>query len=345
MPPEKRCTSERRTTPCRAAVRSSLGQVVEVAGLELLDPGGRGGAQRRLPGDQVTEHRAGLDRRELVGVTDEHQPAVGAQRLHQPGHQGQRHHRRLVHDDHVVGQPVEPVVPEPAAGPRPPAQQPVQRRGGQRAEPVPVLGGEAAGDSGDGLGQPGGGLAGGGGERDPQRRPGLVGEHRQQLGDGGGLAGARTTGEHADPAVGGDHRCQPLPVRAAAPGTAGRSPRAAGRRRRRAGVARRRRRARRRCRAPGASSGRGTASPRPAAAVGPRHRPSPPPPAGCARARPPSPPAPARAARRGWPGRHPRPRWSPRQWPPRGRPTRRAGPARPGRPRAAPPRRSRRRAG
>ena len=79
----------------------------------------RAASRRRLGtaggAGEVAEHRAGLDRRELVRVADQHQPGVRAHRLEQPGHQRQRHHRRLVDDDHVVGQPVVPVVPEPAA--------------------------------------------------------------------------------------------------------------------------------------------------------------------------------------------------------------------------------------
>ena len=41
------------------------------------------------PGHQVGEHGAGLDRRQLVGITDQNQPGVRAQRLQQPGHHGQ----------------------------------------------------------------------------------------------------------------------------------------------------------------------------------------------------------------------------------------------------------------
>ena len=84
--------------------------------------------------DEVAEHRAGLDRRQLVGVPDEHEPRVRRHRLEQPGQQGQRHHRRLVDDDHVVGQRVGPVVAEPVAALRPPAQQPVDGGGRQRAD-------------------------------------------------------------------------------------------------------------------------------------------------------------------------------------------------------------------
>ena len=55
--------------------------------------------------------------------------------LQQPGHHGQRHHRRLVDDHHVERQPVVPVVPEPVAAAGHPAQQPVQRRRRQRGKP------------------------------------------------------------------------------------------------------------------------------------------------------------------------------------------------------------------
>ena len=44
---------------------------------------------------------------QLPGVADQHQPGVGAQRLDQPGHERQRHHRRLVDDHDVVGQPAD----------------------------------------------------------------------------------------------------------------------------------------------------------------------------------------------------------------------------------------------
>ena len=84
--------------------------------------------------DEVGEHRARLDRRELVGVADEHQPAVGPHRLHQPGHHRQRDHRGLVDHDHVVGQPVAAVVAEAVAAAAPPAQEPVERLRGRLAD-------------------------------------------------------------------------------------------------------------------------------------------------------------------------------------------------------------------
>ncbi len=60
-----------------------------------------------------------------------------------------------------------------------------------------------------GLLQPGGGLAGRRGQGDRQPAPlrlRLVGEHADQPGDGGGLAGAGTAGEHGGPGAGGPHR-------------------------------------------------------------------------------------------------------------------------------------------
>ena len=65
--------------------------------------------------DEVAEDGAGLDGGELVGVADEDEPGPLAQRLEQPGHHRQRHHRGLVDDDDLDGQPVARVVAEPAA--------------------------------------------------------------------------------------------------------------------------------------------------------------------------------------------------------------------------------------
>ena len=76
---------------------------------ELL-PGRRAHAEpARGRADDVAEHGAGLDRGQLLGVADEDQAGVGADRLEQPGHQRERHHGGLVDHDDVVGQPVEAV--------------------------------------------------------------------------------------------------------------------------------------------------------------------------------------------------------------------------------------------
>ena len=80
------------------------------------------------PVDQIRQHRARFHRRQLVGIADEDQPRIRAHRLQQSRHHRQRHHRRLVDDDHVVRQPIAPVVPEPRRRVRPAPEQPVQRR-------------------------------------------------------------------------------------------------------------------------------------------------------------------------------------------------------------------------
>ncbi len=61
---------------------------------------------------------------------------VGAQRLQQPGHHGQRDHGGLVDDDHVVAERVRPVVPEPGAVTAGAPEEPVQRRPAERKEPL-----------------------------------------------------------------------------------------------------------------------------------------------------------------------------------------------------------------
>ena len=91
---------------------------------------------RRRP-DDVAEHGAGFDRRELLGVSDDDQARVGTQRLEQPGHHGQRHHGGLVDDDDVVAQRVRPVVPEPGPVAAAPPEEPVKRRSAELEQPRP----------------------------------------------------------------------------------------------------------------------------------------------------------------------------------------------------------------
>ena len=58
--------------------------------------GGACGIRRRGVGrsgtDDVPEDGAGLDRRELAGVTDEDEAGVGADGFDEAGHQGERDH-------------------------------------------------------------------------------------------------------------------------------------------------------------------------------------------------------------------------------------------------------------
>ncbi len=126
------------------------------------------------PGDEVGEHRTGLDGRELVGVADQDQTGVGTHGLEQAGHHRQRDHRGLVDHDHVVRQPVGAVVPEPDAAVGSPAEQPVQcrRRSARRAaagRPRPAR--ACRRRLVDGLLQPGRGLAGGSASAIRGRRP------------------------------------------------------------------------------------------------------------------------------------------------------------------------------
>ncbi len=95
----------------------------------------------------------------------------GPHRLQQASHHRQRHHRRLVDHHHVVGQPVVAMVPEPRRGVGAGAEQPVQRDRADPGQPS-LIGGRQLGDFVlDRLLEPGGGLAGRCGERDPDGRP------------------------------------------------------------------------------------------------------------------------------------------------------------------------------
>ena len=94
------------------------------------------GAGRPVVGraDDVPEHGAGLDRRQLPGVADEDQARLRAHRLEQPGHLRERDHRGLVDDHDVVGQPVAAMVAEAALAVGAPAEQAVQGRGARLAQ-------------------------------------------------------------------------------------------------------------------------------------------------------------------------------------------------------------------
>ena len=88
-------------SPSRSASASSpISRAEAVRSCAARRPARRARASK--PRDQVGEHRAGLDRGELVGVADQDQPGVGPHRLEQPGHHRQRDHRGLVDDDDVV---------------------------------------------------------------------------------------------------------------------------------------------------------------------------------------------------------------------------------------------------
>ena len=148
--------------------------------------------------DQVGQHGAGVDRAELVGVADEHQPRLGPHRLEQAGHHRQRHHRRLVDHDQVVGEAVAAVVAEARAVAGVLAQHPVHRHRGHVGQAGLVGRAEAARGVAHGLLESRGRLAGGGGEGDPQRLAAglrLLPQRDEQSRDRGGLAGAGAAGD------------------------------------------------------------------------------------------------------------------------------------------------------
>jgi hypothetical protein len=124
---------------------------------------------------QLAEHRAGLDRGELVLVAEQHQARAGRQRGQHGGHHLQVDHRRLIHHQHVHRQRVAGVVAE-VAGVRAAAEQAVEGRhldGDRRAHGLAVgqAGQVELGDgAGDGFVEPRGGLAGGRRQADAQGR-------------------------------------------------------------------------------------------------------------------------------------------------------------------------------
>ena len=76
----------------------------------------------------IAQHRARLDRCQLVLVTQQHQSGCGRQRLQQGIHHFQVHHRGLVHDEHIHIERVGRVVAKlSGVGPR--TQQRVQGAG------------------------------------------------------------------------------------------------------------------------------------------------------------------------------------------------------------------------
>ncbi len=139
------------------------------------------------PRDDVAEHGAGLDRRQLRGVADEDQLRVRTNRLDEPRHHRQSDHRRLVDDHDVVRQAVAAVMAEAAVAARPPAEQAVKRRGLEIDETRLGV---------HGLTQPRRRLAGRRRERD--QRPRLLrGQLPDEPRDRRRLTGPRAAGDHS----------------------------------------------------------------------------------------------------------------------------------------------------
>ena len=205
------------------------GREVEDAGPLVLSVHGaqRPHARRDVAGrtgDDVAEHRSGLDAGELVGVTDEHDRGVGADRGEQMRHERQRDHRHLVDDDDVVGERPARTVAEPGAVRA--AEEAVER---DRLELVELgdhrlveVCGEGPHGAADRLGHAGCGLAGRSGQCDPQRLrrgpasalgTGIVlggDEAGEEAGDGAGLARSGATGDDHQVVVDPGGRCGEL---------------------------------------------------------------------------------------------------------------------------------------
>ena len=130
---------------------------------------------------EVTQDVARADRRQLVGIPDEHEVRPVLDRRHQRPRQRGVAHGHLVAHDQVVGQPFVTAVPEhePARGHRAGLEQPVHGGRGVADELLDALGGPP--------------------RRGAQRdvRVGVQREPHDLL-DGAGLARARATGEDAD---------------------------------------------------------------------------------------------------------------------------------------------------
>ena len=159
---------------------------------------------------QLGEHRAGLDRGELVLVAEQHQAGGGRQGVDQAGGEREVEHRGLVDHQHVHRQRVVGVMTE-AAGLGGDAEQAMHGVG---------LGGQAGGERrgqrlralAQGLEHARGGLAGGRGERDAQARPRLQ-QAGEQGGDGGGLARPGPAADDGEPALQRQQHRAFLPVR------------------------------------------------------------------------------------------------------------------------------------
>ena len=153
-------------------------------------------------GEDRGQHVAGLHRRQLVRIAEQHQLAAIGDRLDQLAHHRQVDHRGLVHHHDVQWQRVVGVVAEVgAAGHR--AEQAVQGlglvgHGRQQCRVHAAVLTQPRARAAQTFGHAVGGAAGGRGQGDAWRlntgSPGLGDAQQQQAGDGGGLAGARAAG-------------------------------------------------------------------------------------------------------------------------------------------------------
>ena len=204
IPPPKRWTVRSTTMPSPTGTSAGGARALDGRARRLLDRGPHRRAHARAVrgrADDVAEHRAGLDRRELARVADEDQPRLAADGLGEAGHQRERDHRGLVDDHDVVRESIAAVVAEAAVGAGLPAEQAVERRGLELEQPRADRGVDVQPRrlGVDRFGEPRGGLAGRRGERDERgcgaRGERLLLQQRDDPGDGRRLAGARASGD------------------------------------------------------------------------------------------------------------------------------------------------------
>ena len=216
MPPPKRCTWRKSTMPSPMVVPAGAGDV----GTRLSRPRPARRAVGRInsPRPPGRRHRPAPPRPPPRPAARGRRPGPAGRRAHrldQLGHQRQRHHRCLVDDDHVVGQPVAPVVTETVVAVGTPAEQPVQRRGARRQQPRPGPALDIERRPPRRVRPPPAGRRPCRSAR-PARRAvagpaaGLLIEQGQDPGHGRGLPRTRAAGDHREPAQHRGGRRQPL---------------------------------------------------------------------------------------------------------------------------------------
>ena len=156
------------------AAADRVGALHDHAPGRLAEDVGQPGCRHAARGDQLGERLAGADRRELVGVADEHHVRLRADRAQERDEQLEVGHRGLVDDQQVAAQRIVLVVGRALA--RDPAERRVDRRGVHPA-------GLAHADRGAT------------GRRDQQHSRVARGRHLGDRADRRGLAGAGPAGD------------------------------------------------------------------------------------------------------------------------------------------------------
>ncbi len=97
---------------------------------------------------EVAKHGARFDRRQLLRVAEEHQPAAGGQRAEEALGEDEVEHRAFVHEHQPLGERITLVTQEALAGGGV-GEQAVQRRGGERLGEEAPVGVRRIGDADD----------------------------------------------------------------------------------------------------------------------------------------------------------------------------------------------------